>query len=602
MEVPLVCAAMMKLILIACVLVWPSAAQWCSPESLVASKDGKTLYVGCATGNRVEVFDTGTRTVTRRIAMTAPVSGLALSTDETRLYVTCASAKSSVRVVALKSAAAMLSLPAGHTAVAPVLSPDGALLYVCNRFDNNVSVLDTATRKELARIPVVREPAGAALTPDGKRLFVINALPVSRADVSPVAAEISVIDTAARKVTGRIVLPNGSTRLHGIGISRDGSYAAVTHLLARYQLPTTQVERGWVQTNALSLLDAAKGTLIATVLLDDVDRGAANPWAVEWSADGKTLLITHAGTHEVSVIDVPGLLAKLQKGAADSADDLAFLAGLRKRVKLQGKGPRTIVIAGNRAYAASYFSDTLESIDVAAKNPAAVAVTQFSNAKASDARNGERLFNDGDLSFQGWLSCASCHSPDARVDALNWDLLNDGIGNPKNVRSLLLSHRTPPVMSHGVREDAEAAVRSGLRYILFADRPDEDAALIDEFLKTLRPMQSPLLVNGKLSPAAQRGSKLFHDAKTACATCHKTRVLTDLKPYDVGTRNATDTAAVFDTPTLIEGWRTAPYLHDGSAATMRDVLKQSNAGDKHGRTSQLTSAQLDDLVAYLLSL
>ena len=52
-----------------------------------------------------------------------------------------------------------------------------------------------------------------------------------------------------------------------------------------------------------------------------------------------------------------------------------------------------------------------------------------------------------------------------RPDALNWDLLNDGIGNPKNTLSLLLSHQTPPVMITGVRASAEDAVRAGIKYI-----------------------------------------------------------------------------------------------------------------------------------------
>lgn len=59
---------------------------------------------------------------------------------------------------------------------------------------------------------------------------------------------------------------------------------------------------------------------------------------------------------------------------------------------------------------------------------------------------------------------------------------------------------------------------------------------------------------------------------------------------------------MFDTPTLIELWRTAPYLHDGSAATLRDVLTTANPDDKHGKTSHLTADQLNDLIAYLLSL
>ncbi|MCX6626005.1 MAG: hypothetical protein NTW28_00045, partial [Candidatus Solibacter sp.] len=58
----------------------------------------------------------------------------------------------------------------------------------------------------------------------------------------------------------------------------------------------------------------------------------------------------------------------------------------------------------------------------------------------------------------------------------------------------------------------------------------------------------------------------------------------------------------FETPTLVEIWRTAPYLHDGSVATMRDVLTTANLQDKHGKTSHLTPQQIDDLAAYLLSL
>ena len=57
-----------------------------------------------------------------------------------------------------------------------------------------------------------------------------------------------------------------------------------------------------------------------------------------------------------------------------------------------------------------------------------------------------------------------------------------------------------------------------------------------------------------------------------------------------------------DTPTLIEVWRTAPYLHDGRAADLRSLLIEHNAQDAHGRTSALSEAELQDLLAYLLSL
>jgi cytochrome c peroxidase len=90
---------------------------------------------------------------------------------------------------------------------------------------------------------------------------------------------------------------------------------------------------------------------------------------------------------------------------------------------------------------------------------------------------------------------------------------------------------------------------------------------------------------------------------SACSTCHPAALFTDLESYDVGTGAACDKPnARFDTPTLVELWRTAPYLHDGSAATLREVLTSRNPNDRHGRTSRLSRRQLDDLCTYLLSL
>ena len=94
-----------------------------------------------------------------------------------------------------------------------------------------------------------------------------------------------------------------------------------------------------------------------------------------------------------------------------------------------------------------------------------------------------------------------------------------------------------------------------------------------------------------------------HEPDTGCANCHEPSLFTDLHAYDVGTRNPFDKEdKEFDTPTLRELWRTSPYLHDGSAATIRDVLTTRNPKDEHGKTSRLTAQQIDDLAEYLLSL
>ena len=58
----------------------------------------------------------------------------------------------------------------------------------------------------------------------------------------------------------------------------------------------------------------------------------------------------------------------------------------------------------------------------------------------------------------------------------------------------------------------------------------------------------------------------------------------------------------YDTPTLLGVYRSAPYLHDGTAATLRDVLTTKNTADQHGTTSQLSPTEIEDLVAFLKAL
>jgi YVTN family beta-propeller protein len=600
-----------------------AAEDYLSPVALVAGPQGGKLYIAEATAKQVAVFDTGAAKVTATISVPAEPTGLALTADGAYLYVTCASPDGCVCVIDTRAAKSLRTLPAGHTPTAPVLSPDGKILYVCNRFDNDISVISTEDGKEIARIHALREPVAADITPDGRWLYVGNLLPHGPASGESVACNVSVINTETKAFEIDIALPNGSTGLRGLAVSPNGRFVFASHILARYTVPTTQLERGWINTNAVSIIDAGRSKLIDTVLLDDVDSGAANPWAVACTSDAKYLCVTHAGTQELSVIEIAPLLEKINRYRRDSRarsqtytggsysaygyespsnipNELSFLYGIRQRVRLCGKGPRELTIVGSKVYVAEYFTDSMTVVDIANKpEPKTTALPLGPARRITGSRLGEMLFHDASLCFQKWQSCASCHPGDGRADALNWDLLNDGIGNPKNTKSLLLSHQTPPAMITGARESAEVAVRSGITHIQFAVRPDEDAAAIDEYLKGLTPVPSPLLVNGKLSTSAERGRKVFD--KAGCASCHAGPLHTDLRKYDVGTGTGLDKERQFDTPTLIEVWRTAPYLYDGRAVTIEDVLTTYNPDDKHGQTSDLTARQIKDLAQFVLS-
>jgi YVTN family beta-propeller protein len=578
-----------------------------SPCDLDWSADGAELIITAHTGSKLLWFDTEKHTVAGEIPFEVPLSGTAVSADGKTLYVTGDGSAGKVFRIDAESGKVKQVIPAGHTPNAPVLAPDENTLYVCNRFNNDISFIDLASGKTTDRVPVLREPVAADITPDGKTLFVANHNPDGPADTDYVASKISVIDTHTKTVT-EIRLVNGSEGVRGLKMSPDGQYVFATHFMARFLVPTTQLERGWVSTDALSVIRVADQKLLYTVLLDDVDLGFSNPWAIGFSGDGKTLLVTAAGSHELSLIDLPKLTEKIQsataevKGAAhlDAHNNLSFLSDIRKRILLPGNGPRAIAVKGTTAYVVHYFSDTMDLVDF--QNPQAVCIETVNlnpGMEITQERQGEIFFNDANLCFQKWLSCATCH-PDGRTDALNWDLLNDGMGNPKNVRSMLLAHQTPRAMTLGVRADAEAGVRAGLKYIQFSVRPETDALAIDAYLKSLKPEPSPYLINGELSESAARGKKLFETM--SCVTCHPAPLFTDLKMYEVGTTKGQDAGKPVDTPTLVEIWRTAPYLHDGRAATMREVITTFDHADILKETKELTGPQVDDLVEYLLSL
>ncbi|GEM_PF-654816 len=118
---------------------------------------------------------------------------------------------------------------------------------------------------------------------------------------------------------------------------------------------------------------------------------------------------------------------------------------------------------------------------------------------------------------------------------------------------------------------------------------------------------------GKLTKQQAEGKKLFNDPKVACSTCHAGTATTDGAQHDVGTATTLELQVqkifagkdkpqkvLFNTPTLRGVWYTAPYLHDGSAKTLKEALK--NTSKTMGRTDHLTDKQLDALVAYLRTL
>jgi cytochrome c peroxidase len=219
------------------------------------------------------------------------------------------------------------------------------------------------------------------------------------------------------------------------------------------------------------------------------------------------------------------------------------------------------------------------------------------------------------MSTGNWLSCATCHL-DGGADGRTWAGFPDG---PRNTPALFGASRTLPLHWSGnldELQDTEHTIRDiqgGAGLIdgqpspaLGAPNAGRSATLdaLAAYLSTLAPTPSPFsAADGEAAAAIQRGQYSFQ--RWGCAVCHGAPLYTDRQLHlsSIGDpaleRHPTSPLPRFDTPSLLGVWATAPYFHDGSAATLRDVLFSK---DFHNVGPAIDAGEQADLVGYMRSL
>ena len=618
-------------------LLGADRAVYRSPYDIAFAPDGKSLAVTDRDTSVLTIIDcTGAEKgsaagAQRDVVLAGPTRGVAWSADGTSIFVAEYGA-GTVAEIDAQSAQVRRRLKVGLRPVGVAVAQRRHLLVAANTVTDDISVVDLESGAEKARIGIAREPFFVAITPDESIAVVGNLLPAGSAADPSLAATVALVDLERLEKVAEIRLPAGSTSVREVAISPDGRWAYTVHTVGRFNVPSTQLERGWVNTNAMSILDLQAKCHYATVLLDHPYEGATDPWGIALSKDGAAMWISLRGVHQVARIDLaklhhllegelPDTLAAEESYSASSrsiwldikqepakrellVNDLSALYAmdLIERLPVAGKGPRGLDLSpsGESLAVAVSFSSSVVLADPATGKT--TATIQLGPPREPDlARRGEILFHDATLCFQHWLSCSTCHPDNGRTDGLRWDLTSDGLGTPQRTRSLLLSYKIHPTTARGTRANIEDSVPKGLLFFLHVPEPEIVEPLI-AYLKSLEPEPSPFLVDGELSESARRGQELFQ-GKAKCSHCHTGELHTDLKAHNVGTRGEFDRPDdLFYTPKLVELYRTAPYLHDGRAATLMDVLTIHDPNGKHGKTSKLTPAERDDLIEYLQAL
>lgn len=248
---------------------------------------------------------------------------------------------------------------------------------------------------------------------------------------------------------------------------------------------------------------------------------------------------------------------------------------------------------------------------------------------------GKRVFYnamDTRMAQDGYFSCAACHL-DGRGDGQVWDFTQLGEGL-RNTTSLLGSAGMGRGRVHWTGnfdeiQDFEVPIRNlfgGLGFMddadYFADGRDHplgppkagfsaDLDALAAFVASLdRDDRSPHRApDGSLTAQGAAGRALFE--QLACHRCHAGEAYTDSPAgyrHDVGTLAAGSGQRLgqpllaLDTPSLRGLFNSAPYLHDGSAADLFEVIGGRNAQQAHGQTAALSPQQREQLVAFLLQI
>jgi DNA-binding beta-propeller fold protein YncE len=531
------------------------------------------------------------------------------------------------------------SLAIGRNAGLMTYDPVGKLAYVVDRAANRVEVVKVGDRLEAAAsYATPAEPYGIALLPDRRTVLVTTI-----ADRTLVALDAVTGRERWRTPLGR--------EPRGIAVSPDGTRALVAYLatgtvdqvdlLGSHQaehiaLSTQNMRRG--RAGAQSGEAFARGAFTALFL---GDREAVVPFQRETPVQaigggertgsyggGFEPPISHQlaflGTSRERTRQVVATIAPHQPRALawDAARDALYVAGLGSDTILQlvnasqvgvaegmavvltnGKkrcGPDGIAVGadGNLFVWCSFTRSVarLEVVDAQGKLATAATIDHGPALVASSfdeqQHQGFVLFHSAipQISSRGALACASCH-PDGRADGLSWRIDEHELQTPVLAGRIVGTH---PYKWDGGDADLAASLTGTMKRLGGFGITKEQTAALASYLETLAKPATPTRDPAQIA----RGQKLFDSAEVGCRSCHDGKQYTDRDKHEFSAATLPEA----DTPSLIGLAASAPYYHDGSAATLEALLR--DRGKVHGmtETAKLSDAQIADLVAFLESL
>ncbi|HZS40527.1 MAG TPA: hypothetical protein VFF06_27030 [Polyangia bacterium] len=608
------------------------------PYGLALAADGKTLFVSLARSGVIVALDAASLAERFRVAVDADPRGLAVSPDGEKLFVAHLTGRS-VSVIDL--AAAELGRGAGAIRRIGLPGADrgemARLAGAGGRMPNLTFAIALSPSGHRAYVPHVLEDTGQNVQPE------VRSSGYGAGTFDPIVATLTAIDADAEELIDPSVDNATSLSMSLRGFSQPRA-VLVDPVYSRVFVAGLGSDD--VRVLGTGLTDPLRSSSLPGIYI-----GAnAGPKGLAISPDGKRLYVHAAFKHELVVADVSEprswqpKLSRLRVGeekwpAAAVHGREIFFSNRDSRVsagqqfacgschpegKQDGmtwrldKGPRqTPVLAGRLVGTEPYnwlgtrgslvdnMKDTmgrlggsglprkdLEDLELFITHYLDPGPERAARELSSLEAHGKRLFESDEV------GCAHCHTPGGLfTDGKNHDI---GTTTSEELQRILAENGQP--MPPQPKVDVSAVVRvalTGLSTTQFlraiGGRPTEPtpgsdlvvAALVNQAFLGGAQQLNQFDGVGLASLGRQR------DVFAAADRLRKNRK----KPA-----GPKPTRLAYNTPSLVGVAATAPYLHDGSAQSLRELLTVGNPNDRMGRTSHLAPADIDALVAYLETL
>jgi YVTN family beta-propeller protein len=544
-----------------------------SSRTLALAEDGQTLVTANPINHSITLLIPARSLVLTEIPVGRDPRSVAFTPDG-NFIVTANRADNTLTVVDFAGQTVAATIPLGGISPYGVVADEGNLAYVSLQHSDEIALVDLARRAVVERIPTPPMPSGLALW--GDFLYVTHFW----------SGDLSLIYLPERRVVRTIRTGLDTALAQSIEIDPSRGLAYLPQSRSNSQNPALTFDTTvFPVVNAVDL----RNLMIlpqSRLALDVLDQPVNMPFAAALDRFSTRVYIANAGTNDVTVLDTGD-------------------GQVRGHVDV-GANPRGLLLNfnGSLLFVHNVLDGTITIIDTS--DLSIIDELPISDlAISNDLFIGAQLFYTADdprISASGWVSCANCHF-DGMSDGRAWAGFPGGARNTPVLYGL--TETLPYTWTGGWDElaDVEVKIRDLHAGAGLLDQPLNPplgephsglSADLDALVSYMLSLQAPQTPPNGDPALIERGAQVF--AGQNCAECHVGGVGTNLQAFAVGTGETAE--AVFDTPSLRWLWLSAPYFHDGSAATLSEVFALPGA---HQLTFDVAPQDIEALVAYLLA-